>query len=65
MSVRQRRRVSNGSGDFTCPVCRSLGQDESYLVVTQEYRDFWLEHHSVEWIAEVANGIWPRGEGVF
>lgn len=58
MSVRQRRRITNGSGNFTCAVCRSLRPVE----VSQKYLDYWLERHPIEWIIEVADGIWGNGD---
>lgn len=56
IGARQRRRVASGSGDYTCSRCRTLGP----IVVTQELRDYWLDRHSLEWIVEVAEGMWPQ-----
>lgn len=62
LSVRQRRRVVNGDGDFTCLTCRALERrQDDYLIVEQKYRDYWLERYSVEWITETARGIWGSG----
>lgn len=57
ISIRQRRRIKNGDRSLLCSLCRTI---PSPAEVTDEAREWWLENHSKEWIAETADMIWGR-----
>lgn len=55
ISVRQKRRLINGSRSLRCPLCRTLPKPAT---VGEEDRLFWTENYSMEWIKETAQAIW-------
>lgn len=55
ISVRQKRRITNGSRSLLCSLCRTIPEP---AIVTQADRDYWLKSQTPEWIKETATMIW-------
>lgn len=55
ISVRQKRRLTNGSKSMRCSLCRTIPKAAK---IKQSDLNYWLDRKDMEWIREVGSMIW-------
>jgi hypothetical protein len=55
ISVRQKRRITNGDRSLLCSLCRTIPLPAE---IRPQDRDYWTDRYPMEWIRETAQAIW-------